>query len=148
LSASAARREAISRAALLAAYREGLGLAGLVVIPGPGGTQVVTASDGRDHAPASLGDPVAAQWWCRRAADAERVAAAAPARLRRLESQDGTASRSAVGSSQPPSDISAAIELAAKRLRVTLYSDEDISADAERAIVRVEKSRPCDARDN
>jgi hypothetical protein len=104
----------------------------------PRATQIATVGDGRDRAPASVGDPVAAQWWCRRAADAQRVAAAATARLRCLESPDGSADPSAAaGHSQ--SDISAVIEKAAKRLHVILFSDEEISANAERIIARVDE---------
>jgi hypothetical protein len=139
LSASIARREAKNRAALVAAYRDGLGVAGLAVIHGSAATQIATVGDGCEHLPASVGAPVAAQWWCRRATDAQRVAAAATARLRRPESRDGPAARSAIGSSPSPSDIIAAIEHAAKRLHVTLYSDEEISADAARGIARVDE---------
>jgi hypothetical protein len=71
------------------------------------------------------------------AADAQRVAVAATARLRRLESRDDAAGRSVIGSSPSPSDIVAAIEHAARRLHVTLYSEEEISADAQRIIMRV-----------
>jgi hypothetical protein len=116
-----------------------LGLAGLAVIHGAAGIQIAVVGEGRDQPASCVGDRVAAQWWCRRAADAQRVAVAATARLRRLESRDGAAGRSAIGSSPSPSDTVAAIEHAARRLHVTLYSDEEISADAQRIITRVEE---------
>jgi hypothetical protein len=136
---SAARREAKSRAALIAAYREGLGLTGIAVVRGPAGTRIVIVGDRQQVAPPHVGDADAARWWCRRAADGERVAAAATARLRRLESRDGSAGPSTVGSSPSSGDISAAVEQAAKRLHVILYSDEEIFADAQSIIARVEE---------
>jgi hypothetical protein len=139
LSASAARREAKIRAALIAAYREGLGLAALAVIHDAAGARIVTVSDGRDHAAAGVGDAVAPQWWCRRAADAERVATAATARLRRLESKDDSAALSAAGVPPSPGVISAVVERTAKRLQVKLYADEEIAADAQSIIMRVEE---------
>ncbi len=135
-STAAARREAKSRAALIAAYREGLGLAGIAVIRGPAAMQIVVVGDGGGDASANAGDIVAILW-CRRAADATRVASAATVRLRRLESQDDAASAVAANGPPWPDVISAAIEQAAKRLLVTLYADDDISADAERIVARV-----------
>ena len=60
------------------------------------GAQIATVGDGARPS-GGVGDPVAAQWWCRRATDAQRVAAAATARLRRLKSRDGRCSPSAIG---------------------------------------------------
>jgi hypothetical protein len=139
LSASAARREAKIRASLVAAYREGLGLAGLAAVRGAAGTQIAVVGDERDRAAAGVGDTVTAQWWCRRAADAERVATAATARLRRLESQDDAALPPAAERGASPRDIAGVIAHAAKRLHVKLYSDEEISADAQTIIMRVEQ---------
>jgi hypothetical protein len=134
-SASAARREAKSRGALIAAYRDGLGLAGVAVTRGPAGVQIAAIGDGGDYAAADAGDTV--RWWCRRTDDAKRVASTATAHLRRLESRDDATKPSAANISSSPGEISAAIEHAAKRLHVALYSDADICADAERIIARV-----------
>lgn len=147
MSAAVERREAKSRAALVAAYREGLGLAALAVTDGPAGTRIVAVGDSSDRADASPGDPAVTPWWCRRAADAERVAAAATAQLRRIELRDDPAGPSAakVGAKlhvkvcYSPGEISAVIARAAKRLCVVVYSDQDISADAQRIIARVEE---------
>jgi hypothetical protein len=138
LSPSAARCEPRNRAALVAAYREGLGLAAVAVLRGAAGIRIVAAEDGGDDLLAA-GDAVEARWWCRRAADAERVATAATARLRRRQSSDGPPSPSADVLSYSPSHISVAIENAARRLHVILYSDEEIFVEAARMILRVDE---------
>lgn len=122
---------------MVAAYREGLGLAGIAVLRGPGGAQIGMIGEGSDDAAAGAGDTVAAKWWCRRADDAKRVATAATARLHRLESKDDVAKLSAANGAPSPSDICAAVEQAAKRLHVALYSDGDIAADADQIIARM-----------
>jgi hypothetical protein len=136
-SGSAARRDAKSRAALVAAYREGLGLAGIAVLRGDAGAQIAVIGEGSDDAAAAAGDAVAAKWWCRRADDAKRVATAATARLRRRGSQDDAAKPSAANGAPSPGDICGAVEQTAKRLHVALYSDGDIAADADRIIARM-----------
>lgn len=73
-------------------------------------------------------------WWCRRTADAERVAAAATARIRRLESKDAVPDAS-VALLQTEKAIAAA----AARLGVALYSAEEISRQAADVIVRVDE---------
>jgi hypothetical protein len=123
---------------LIEAYREGLGLVGLAVIDCAGETGVVATGDGGNGASPGARQ-VAVSWWCRRAADASRVAAVATARLRRLESQDAASGQPAGRGALSPTDISAAIEQAAKRLHVALCADEQIAADAERVIARVEQ---------
>jgi hypothetical protein len=134
---AAARREAKSRAPLIAAYREGLGLAGIALIRGAAGTRIAVIGRGGDDCDANPADTVAMRWWCRRADDAKRVAVVATTRLRRLESQDDTAKPSMADVPRWPGVASAAVEHAAKRLRVSLYSDDDVSADADRIIARV-----------
>jgi hypothetical protein len=121
---------------LVAAYREGLGLAGIAVLRGDARAQIAVIGGG-DALAADAGDNVAIGWWCRRADDAKRVATAATARLRRLGSQDETAAGPAVNFAASSRDISAAVQQTAKRLHVALYSDDDISADAERIIARM-----------
>ncbi len=137
-SPSATRRESKSRAALVAAYREGLGLAAVAVIRGPAGIRVAPDANGRPQSLAADEEVIAARWWCRRAEEAERVAAAATARLRRRESRDAASGVSTVAAFHAENDIFAAVEHAAKRLRIVLYADEEISREAERIIARVE----------
>jgi hypothetical protein len=138
------RRESRRRAALVAAYREGVGLAAVAMIRSSAGIHITAAGNGGDGLLAP-GDAVEAQWWCRRSVDAARVAAAATARLRRGESKDGAPNPSAASLSLLPGNISAAfllaeraIAAAAKRCNVTLYSDEETSAAAMAIIVRVD----------
>jgi hypothetical protein len=134
--AGAARREAKDRAALIAAYREGLGLAAIGVVQESTGPRIVAIN--QPHAQAANVSPdVSMRWWCRRAADAERIVASATRSLRR-ELKD--ISRPPLGgSTRTPHAIFAAVESAARRLGVPLYSDTDIAADAERTIGRVEE---------
>jgi hypothetical protein len=73
--AAVERRGARGRSALIAAYCEGLALAAVVVTCGPAGIRVSAVRQGTGGMP---DEPAAeARWWCRRAADAERVAVAA-----------------------------------------------------------------------
>jgi hypothetical protein len=138
-SAAAARREAKSRAALVAAYREGLELAAIAAVHDPAGTRlIVIAEAGANAAPGPQG-AVAARWWCRHARDAERVAATATARLRRRESRDDPTRGSPIGCAPAVDDVSAIVEGAAKRLRVMLYSEDEVCADADGIIARVEQ---------
>jgi hypothetical protein len=137
-SPAVARREAKSRAALHAAYREGLGLAAIVALREHAAARVVATSE--MHAGAAVRDKgaVVAQFWCRRAADADRVALAATARLRGRESHDGHEGSSSSASAPAANNLRAVIEGAAKRLRIALYSDDEIRAEADVVIARVE----------
>jgi hypothetical protein len=121
------RRQAVNRSeggqgALIAAFRDGLGLAGIAHTKTPGGIRF--AAVGPDSvaglAAGECGDVV---FWCRRAADAERIIASANAKLRR--------------ESFPP-DPCAVLVAAAARWQVPLYSPEEISDEAAAAIARVE----------
>ncbi len=135
----AARSESKRRSALVAAYREGLGLAAVAVIHEPAGIRIAAAHGAADLRVAE------ARWWCRRRADAERIAAAATARLRRCESRDETTGGCAAGSSLSLHDgsvaavASAAIASAAKRIKVVLHSDQEVAFDAARIIARVDE---------
>jgi hypothetical protein len=137
-SAAAGRRAAKSRAMLQEAYREGLGLAGLAVVRSAGATCIIATGDGDQDAGQGARD-IAASWWCRRAVDAARVAAAATARLRRLESQDAAPGQPAADVDVSPKDVAAAIAQAAKRLHVIPFTDQQISAEADKVIARVEE---------
>lgn len=140
----AGRRETKAQAALVAAYREGMGLAALLLVRGAGAMRII-ANANDASALGAAGGEVVARWWCRRAADAGRVATAATARLRRRESQDGMPGVSATGAPHSPDDTAAvsmaaaaAVANAAKRLNVMLYADEEICSRAERIIARVD----------
>jgi hypothetical protein len=133
-----ARRQAKDRAALHAAYREGLGLAAIVATCEAAAVRIVAIAEA--HAGAVVRDERAfvARFWCRRAADADRVALAATARLRRREPRDDPESSPPSVSAPAVNDLRAAIAGAAKRLRVALYSDDEIHAEADAVIARVE----------
>jgi hypothetical protein len=120
--------ESKNRAALVAAYREGLGLAAVAAIRGPAGLRVIAVKQGTDDQLAGA-DEVEVRWWCRRAADAEAVAAAAMARLRRRESSDRN--DAAVLACE-------AIAAAAERLGIALYADDEIAWDAAAVIARID----------
>jgi hypothetical protein len=136
-STAATRREAKSRLALMTAYCEGLGLAAIAIVEDDAGPRIAVI--GPPQAQAACRPPAVAvlRWWCRRVTDAERVAASAARALRR-QSKDGVARPSPDAPTCTPHDLSAAIEGAARRLRIALYSDDDIAMDAGRMIARVE----------
>jgi hypothetical protein len=126
-SRTAERRESRHLPALVAAYRDGLGLAPVVLV--------------RDHqrilfdtAANQPGEDTTLRWWCRRAGDAERVAAAATARLQCRASGGGP---DAAPASLQEADE--AVVVAAKRLAITLYSDEEIAGEAAHAIARMDE---------
>jgi hypothetical protein len=100
------------RDALIAAYREGLGLVA-IVISGEG-------SEIRIAADQNIPEGASGHWWCRNAAEAGRVVSAARANF----------SRKSAGSRE-------AILRAAKRLNVDLRSDQDITAEAVVVIDRI-----------
>jgi len=121
LSPAAVRRAARAHAALVAAYRVGLGLAAVTVVRDAAGVRVAAAEIAADAGPSPAPD-IAETWWCRRSADAERLVAAATARLRRCES----------------CETAAAVEAAARRLAIAVFSDQDIGRAAEAVIARVD----------
>lgn len=142
---SPATRGASKRsAALISAYREGLGLAAVVVIRKSSGIGII-ADEGGGEAGNPPPQAVIVRWWCRRAADAARVAAATTARLHRCRSHDDPRTSSAtdlavwqddIGAAESP--VRKAVAAAAKHLNVALYSDEDVAAEAMRIIARVD----------
>lgn len=125
---SAAQGAGSDRSALIRVYREGLGLAAVVVIHGPGVFRIL-ATEGDGERTLAAGDVVKARWWCRRRMDAERVATAAMSRLQRHALRDEA----------QPSLAHEAIAGAAKRLNVALHADEEISAEAMGVIARVDE---------
>jgi hypothetical protein len=130
------RRESKAHAALIAAYRDGLGLAAIAIIRDATGVRIATFGNASDCTP-SAGEQIETRWWCRRSADAARVAAAATARLRRDESKDIAAVP--VGASCSAQRAGAAIAAAAKQCGVTLYSEAETAAAAMAMIARVDE---------
>jgi hypothetical protein len=120
------------------AYRQGLGLVGLAVDRCAGAPCIIATGEEHEDA-GQRARTSAVSWWCRRAVDAARVAAAATARLRRLESQDAASGQPVGDTGVSPTDLAAAIAQAAKRLHVVVFTDEQISAEAEQVIARVEE---------
>jgi hypothetical protein len=115
-----------SRARLVAAFRQGFGLAAIAVIDGPGGVRIAAAAPGAEIicAPA---ETVHCLWWCPRAFEAASIAAAAAARLHNRETCDGAA-------------LSAcqAVVRTAKQRNVDLHSDEEILEQATAVIARID----------
>jgi hypothetical protein len=120
--------------AFAAAYRDGLGLACIAVRCTSAG--ITISSVGEDRA------GFAARWWCRRAADAARIAASMRAKMRRRESD--TRSVAAAGDSwvdcdsQEMSFACTALADVARRLGVALFSDDDIAAHAAEIAARID----------
>jgi hypothetical protein len=111
--------------ALIAAYREGLALAGVAVIACADGLRVRTT---RPEETLASGESLIARWWCRRAAEAECVADSAARTFRR--SRQECSDRSALACD--------AVVRAAQRLGVTLCTDADLDQEAVRAIARLD----------
>ena len=140
----AARRQAKERAVLIAAYRGGLGFAAIVATGAPVSLRVLAPVPTCGDAAYAAAPTAAAHWWCRRERDAERVCAATT-RLRRRQSCD-EATHLARDHSEPshsapsaPPLVEEAMIAAAKKLNVTLYSEEDIAAEAEQIVARVKE---------
>ena len=114
-------------ARLVAAYRQGLGLAAIVVTDGPDGIRVAVEAPEAENQPAAANIQV--RWWCRRAGDAADIVAAATARLRRCASEAGA---------DPSRDAADAVARAARQRNIDLFSDEEIEAHATTAIARVD----------
>ena len=119
---------------MAAAYCAGLGLAAIAVVGGAAGPHIVAATPGGEE-PFAAADNVHVRFWCRRAADAERLAAAAARSLRR-DSNDSPAAQ--VDESTALSRAAAAILVAAKRHAIVLQSDEDVAAAAMDVAARIE----------
>jgi hypothetical protein len=114
------------RATLVAAYRQGLGLASVAVICGPDGICISPIQcDGKGASAA--GETVYQLWWCRGAADAVAVATAALARLHRNASQGVNSGVRACES----------ITRAAKQLNVALRSDREVFDEAMVVVERI-----------
>ena len=121
---AALRRDQAARMALVAAYCEGLGFAPIGAVAEAEGCRIVAGGD--------LAQP---RWWCRRAGDADRVAAAAAARLQRLEARHG----GDLDGAQRLQLVDDAIAAAAKQVAVALRSHGEVCAEALAAVGRVEE---------
>ncbi len=126
------------RASVVGAYREGLGLAGIAIVCEAAGACVVAIIGPSDADPNS-DTSIQIRWWCRRAADAERVAAAAALRIRRLGLRGGGASSSPrlVDDSSVFSSACDAVLAASRRLNVLLQSDDEVADEAALVAARV-----------
>jgi hypothetical protein len=121
-------RERAAQARLVAAYRQGLGLAAIAVVGGPDGVRIAAGERAEDQQIA-VAESLQARWWCRRAGDADDIAAAVGARLRR------DAPETAADAARHAGD---AVVRAARQRHVDLHADEAILAHATDAIARVD----------
>jgi hypothetical protein len=118
--AATPRRNAGKRACLIAAYCEGLELAAVLLVAGVDSLHLLAVGhDG--EAVLETSEIVTARWWCRRRSQADGIVAAV--RLTRATSA-GQAQES--------------VARTAKRLGVSLSSDEEIAEEAMRAITRLD----------
>ena len=127
---------------LAAAYREGLGLAPIAVICGPAGMRITAPARGGEDPPAA--ETVRARWWCRRAADAARVAAAAMAECgaanHATAAQPSTAAAKS-GQAEASATVllaCASVQAAAKHFNIVLRSDDEILDEAMKVVARVD----------
>jgi hypothetical protein len=144
--ATSAAKPPRAHASVVTAYREGLGLAGIAIVCDAAGARV--AEIGASDFNPDVDTNIQIRWWCRRPADAERVASTAALRMRRLELRGGGASSPlgvAAEDSRAFSSARDAVLAAARRLSVLLQSDDEIAAEAavvaERVDVEVERSQ-------
>jgi hypothetical protein len=115
-----------SRARLIAAFREGFGLAAIAVIDGPDGVRVAAAAPGAEITCAAA-ETVHCRWWCPRAYEAASIATAVGARLRNRK----TCAGAALSAGQ-------AVVRVAKQRHVDLHSDEVVVEQAMAAIARID----------
>jgi hypothetical protein len=118
---------------LVAAYREGLALVAIVVAQGPERISVA-AAEPNGEASTEAG-PFVARWWCGSAAEAEQIVAAAAATLRRQQSRAHADDSAARDAARLASDC---VLASAKQLNAVLRSDEELHAEANNALVRVD----------
>ena len=104
------------------AYCEGLGLVAIAVIGGPAGVRIAAVIPG-DNDRLDGAETVHSRFWCR-GTDAERVAAAA--------------ARQACRESNDAARATMAVPQAAKKLTVALFSDEEVTAEAQNVAARIE----------
>ena len=127
MSAKAAHAKGVAaRPALIAAYREGLALACIAIIGDAGTVRIAALAPGEPTGEG--GEAVLQRFWCRRAAHAEAIVGAARRRRRNAGDPAGALASAC-----------AAITAAAKRLAVSLQSDQELDAEATAAIARLDE---------
>ena len=133
-------RRAGEQAALIAAFRQGLGLCGVAVIRGAAGIRFDTAGP-TGIGSLATGETGEVHFWCRHAADGDSIAAAANAKLRRQSSViEPCARRDASNLTRSVTTRpDQALIATAARLHVALYADEQITRAAIAAIARLEE---------
>ena len=109
--------------ALIAAYRQGLGLAAVTIVTAAHGARLICAAEELALEP---GESVHARWWCRSAQQAEWLVGAV---VRAAKADDADA----------PSHLCRAVIKTAKRLGISLRADAEISAEAAGVIARLEQ---------
>lgn len=119
---------------LVAAYREEMGFAAIAIVGGPAGTRVFAVVPGDAEAKAAA-EAAQARWWCRHAADAERIAAAA---ARRLGREAKAAAGGQADTSAAFSLAGAAVRAAAKRFAIALQADAEIAEEAMAVAARID----------
>jgi hypothetical protein len=136
--ARAARRQSAERAVFIAAYREGLGLSCITIICDADGARISAIVSGSTEPDGKV--DTCARLWCRRAADAKRVASAATGRLRRLKSGANPRSLTAPTNEDPNLLLLAcdAVLAAARKLNIVLQSDDEMTEEALRVIALVD----------
>jgi len=133
--AGAAERPRV-RASVVAAYREGLDLAGIAIVCEATGVSIVAI--GPSDADSDAATIAQIRWWCLRAADAERIRSAAALRMRRLESRAGSESSSPVLAKDSCALACDAVLAAARRLNILLQSDDEIADEAAVVAARID----------
>jgi hypothetical protein len=109
--------------ALVTVYREGLGLAAVVLVAGEIGARLIWSAEERMI---DAGEAVHARWWCKSAQQAEWLAEAA---VRAAQRSHADAARR----------LDQAVLNAAKRLGITLRSDEEVAREALAAVARLDQ---------
>jgi hypothetical protein len=133
--AGAAKRPRV-RASVVAAYREGLGLAGIAIVCEATGVSIVAIGPS-DANPDAVADEQI-RWWCERAADAECIRSAAARRMRGLKSRAWGESFLPVLAEDSCSLACNAVLAAARRLNVLLQSDDEIADEAAVVAARID----------
>ena len=107
---------------LIAAYRDGLGLAAVALVAGANGARLMRSAE---ETPLAAGETMQARWWCKSAEQAEWLVETA-IRVQRCE--DDAAAR-----------LADAVLTAAKRLGLRLRSDAEIEQQAAGVVARLEQ---------
>ena len=142
--AGARRRSSSEPSDLLASYRRALGLAAVAIVRTHKGIGVcVDAAESGEDESATAVNMVVARWWCRSAADAKRVAAAANARMNRGASPSFSLSQAAAayGRSNEGAELEfgcASVAAAANRLGIAVQTDDEIAEEARTVAARVD----------